>query len=377
MNDPMGKPFLLGINLAVGGRFEEMSREQIGEDMARVANLGAKATRLPLPWHELQPAMGQVPDRALRWLEMFFEEALAHDLRVIPVFFCWQWADSNWLPAWMCETTRSPTPKPLDFYRERDLIHAQQLQLEVVVGAFGKHQAVLGWDLGRETSTLAPAPDPDAARSRLLWLVEALKKEDEEHPVTYTLSQSDLEVDRGLRPKGLAEELDFLSIQVSSETAPWSPSPAGPDTAGFLVSLARALSAKPVLVAELGMGGTAPADDMDNKPRSEKEEEQFYEEWLESARQCGALGGLAWYLKDVAVSAGSVSEPSGFGLLRENGAQKPVAESFWRYASSAPGCVETTISLAIDEASFYANPEARMKDAYEEFRRARESEQSS
>jgi hypothetical protein len=201
----------------------------------------------------------------------------------------------------MCETTRSPRPKPLDFYRERDLIQAQQLQLEVVVGAFGKHRAVLGWDLGRETSMLAP--DPDAARSRLLWLVEALKKEDEEHPVTYTLSQSDFEVDRGLRPKGLAEELDFLSIQVSSGTSTWSPSPAGPDTAGFLVSVARALSAKPVLVAELGIGDTTSAEDMDKKPRSEKEEEQFYGDWLESARQCGALGGLAWYLKDVAVSA--------------------------------------------------------------------------
>jgi endo-1,4-beta-mannosidase len=333
----MSDAFLLGMNDFYADPLRGVSRERVGDRLGHIAGLKARAVRLLLPWKDLQPEGHRVPDGTLRWMEMFLEESKPFGLRVMPVFFCGRLTGANWLPDWMCETMR-PLPTPLDFYRERGLIRAQQLQIEVVVGAFAKHEAVLGWDLGRETSSLAPAPDPDAARSRLLWLLEALKKYDEAHSVTLTLSQSDLEQDRGVRPSDLAEELDFLSVHV----APGDTSRAvhGSDAVGFYCGLARALSGKPVLISELGF----PSGD---------EEGETVTELLESARQSGSLGAFAWSLEDT------------------EGTSDVVTESFRRFAASDSRRLDASFQLQVDEAVYYSKPEESIRAAYEEYQKNR------
>jgi hypothetical protein len=267
-------------------------------------------------------------------MESYLEAAGKRDVQVVPVFFCGKLRDSVWLPEWMCETPQLD-PKPLDYFRERDLIRAQQLQIDIVAGAFAHHGAILGWDLGRDTTRWALELEPDVARSHLLWLLEALKRKDETHPVTLTLSQSDFEQDRGIRPSGLAEELDFLSIRVAPHDR--SASVHGSDAAGFYCDLARTLSGKPVLISELVV-----------PDGSEDEEAERYVEQLESARQSGALGALAWS------DDGSV--PASFG----------------RFAVSESKRIEASFRIHVKEAHFYAAPGDEIHVAYAEFLKNRE-----
>jgi hypothetical protein len=333
----MGEPFLLGVNDFYDRRLQDVSQEVVESRLNHFAALGAKTVRLLLPWHEIQPEIRQVPDSVLRWLESYLEMAKGSGLHVVPVFFCGRLGETIWLPHWICETPQLD-PRPLDFYRERDLIRAQQLQIEVVSGAFAEHENVLAWDLGRETSTLLPATNPDAARSRILWLLEALKRQDEAHGATLTLSQIDWEGYREMRPALLAEELDFLSLRV----APGDESKVvlAEDIAGFYGALTRALTGKPVLVSEWVVE--------DGEGASEQ-----FETLLEDAHQSGALGVIAW---------------SDEGTL-SNWAE----ESFCRFAVSRPRRADVPCRLRVDEPSYYADPDAGLRSAYDQFQKEKRS----
>lgn len=350
----MGKPFVLGVSAVSTDPLGDASREGVAEEMTRIAGLGLGLVRILLPWKDLQPQKTLVSDRALRRVEAVLDEARRAGLRVLPVFFCGRLGSVNWLPGWMCESYRPL--QPLDFYGKGELMRAQQTQVSVVAGAFSKHEAVAGWDLGRETSSLVPAPDADAARSRMLRLLEALKREDESHRVTFTLSQCDLEQDRGVRPAGIAEELDFLSVQAAPAQASWSEGPDDAEAAGFLCALTCALSARPVLLAELNVSG------------SRREDEAYIELSLEKARQAGALGALVWAFRDW--PAENIS-----GLVQENGAMKLEGEAFSRFVGRAPECVEASTRLRWDEESFYDAPEERVREAYAAYRMRGETDE--
>jgi hypothetical protein len=185
----------------------------------------------------------------LQQLESVLDAAARLDLRLLPVLFARLPGNPGGIPEWAVDPLSGPERRPSDFYRERDLLRAQQLQLQVLADAFVRHDALAGWDLGRETSRLLAAPDPETSRSWLLRLLEALKKSDERHPATFTLSQADLEEDRGLRPSLLAAELDFVSLQVFSTDAVWARSPDDAEAPAFLAHWVQALTGKEVLLA--------------------------------------------------------------------------------------------------------------------------------
>ena len=144
----MGEPFLVGVNYPDPGLRKHIPAEALEAELSRIARLGAKAVRVFLLWEDFQPEKERVPDAALRKLESLLDAAGRLGLGVLPVFFCRQPGRGS-LPDWLREPSSDPLPRPLDFYRDRELVRAQQLQIRAVAGAFGKHEALLGWDLGR------------------------------------------------------------------------------------------------------------------------------------------------------------------------------------------------------------------------------------
>jgi hypothetical protein len=144
----------------------------------------------------------------------------------------------------------------------------------------------------------------------------------------------DLEEDRGMRPAGLAEELDFLSIRIAAGDT--SRAIHGSDAAGFYCALAQALSRKPVLISELEV------------TEDDEKGEQF-EELLEGARQSGAMGAFAWSHEDVVNTL--------------------VAESFSRFSVSNRQRIDAPSRIHVEEESYYADPDRDLRAAYEEYQK--------
>lgn len=359
----MTQRFLCGINYPATELWEDFSLDRLDHDLSRAASLGAAPVRVLLPWEVFQPERDRVPERRLRQLESLLDVAKRLGLRVLPVLF------ARPIPEWMIDPLTGPERKPLDSYGERQVLRAQQLLIQVLAGAFVGHEVLVGWDLGRETSRLAPPPDPEAARSWLLRLLEALKKMDESHPATFTLSQIDLEEERGLRPSRLAAELDFVSVQAFPAEAGWARSPDDAEAPAFLAHLARALTGKDVLVAEIGLptGDETGSDAPPGLIRSDEEGARFYDQALGAVRRAGALGALAWCLDDFPQSYGGLPHERFYGLFRAEGSPKPAVGSFSRLARGRPERVDAPAPARIEEELFYRDPTNQLRAEYQKF----------
>jgi endo-1,4-beta-mannosidase len=147
----MPAAFLPGINHPALGRWTDFSLERLESDFRRAGSLGARLVRLLLPWEQFQPARERVPEARLQQLESVLDAAARLDLRLLPVLFARLPGNPGGIPEWAVDPLSGPERGPSDFYRERDLLRPQQLQLQVLADAFVRHDALAGWDLGRET----------------------------------------------------------------------------------------------------------------------------------------------------------------------------------------------------------------------------------
>ena len=367
----MAERLLCGVNHPALELWKDFSLDRLERDLSRAASLGAAVVRLLLPWEVFQPERERVPEQRLRELELLLDTAERLSLRVLPLLFARPPGGAQQIPEWLVEVFSGQTRKPRDFYQERENVRAQQLLIQVLAGAFCRHEALAGWDLGREISRLAPPSDPETARSWLLRLLEALKKVDERHPATFTFSQGELEEDRGLRPSRMAAELDFISVQALPAEAAWARAPDDAEAPAFLAHLVRALTGKEVLVSELGLptgdetGSGAPPGLI----RSEEEGARFYESALEAVRRTGAMGALAWCLDDFPASYSAMPHERFYGLFRAEGSPKPAVESLSRFARGQPERVEAAGPPRIDEGVFYRDPSNQLRAEYDKFLR--------
>ncbi len=382
---------------------------EIREDFAHIADLGLDAIRFFLRWDDFQPHPDALDPAMLARLEAVVDLAAQAGLRTMPTLFCGHMSGVNWLPAWTLDPatphgrfrtlcgTREERYGIGDFYRGPLL--AAQLRFAQAVGErLRAHPAVLAWDLGNEFTNLrepASAQDADEWSRRLCEVLERTSA----IPVTAGTHGEDLTRDRNLRLSSLCAPYAFATMHGYSVYSGFARSRLDPDVVPYLAYLTATFARKPVLFSEFGNptcppGKVSPYERvaMPDEPRnepvplddpvragyaclSEDEMAVYCTEVLDRLHADGRLGGYWWCWADYAPELRDqppfdrAPHELSFGIVRDDGNEKPVAAALAAFARERRSVVEAH-DPPMDETRYYADLPRSTIEGYARFLQA-------
>ncbi len=334
--------------------WREFDASVVGRDFSILSEYRFDVVRIFLLWEDFQPGMTEVSVPSLDHLVQVAEIAQGFSIQILPTFFTGHMSGVNWVPLWMLESGEGDERFPIfsqghfqkavvrNFYRERELWRAQKLLVREVTNALQGHPAIWGWDLGNAPSNIVYPPSKDLVRAWLEEMVTELKRRDADLPVTLGLHQEDLEENRILGPKEVAQYCDVTSIHAYPGYAQWADGPLDEKVPLFLALLTAWLGGKREVLLE-GFGvPTEPNEGMlyqedREKPGdinlvAEDEAEVCYRKVFELFIGNGFPGAFAWCFADYESSLGDVPPMNDrvheryFGLFRRDGSAKDIAK---------------------------------------------------
>jgi endo-1,4-beta-mannosidase len=380
--------FLLGINywprtraMAMWSRFD---LGEIDEDFARIAALGLDVVRFFLLWDDFQPAPETMSHQALRHFESVLDCAAAHGLRTMPTLFCGHMSGVNWLPAWTLDrayparrfrtlTTTGPSPWGIGNFYAGPLLEAQRIFARAVGERARDHAALFAWDLGNEFSNLRAPETPAAAAHWSAALTHDLF-ETSNVAATGGLHGEDVTRDQAIRPSSVAEPWAFATMHGYPVYSDFARDRTDYEVVPFLCELTAACAQKAVLFSEFGNptcpSGTRAAGGF--ACLSEDEMALYAHRVLERLQARGALGAFWWcwadYARELAGTPPFDAAPHelGFGIVRDDGAAKPVAATLAAFAAERRTVVQAPPPI-VEESAYYARLPASLTRAYDAY----------
>ena len=376
--------FLLGINywprtsaMAMWRRFDD---REIDRDFARIAALGLDVVRFFLSWADFQPAPDTVAAERLDAFVRVLDLAHAHGLRAMPTLFCGHMSGVNWLPSWSLDATRSAgrfrtitergeSPYGIGDFYAGELLDAQRLFARAAGERARDHAALFAWDLGNEFSNLREPLTPYAAEHWSAALTHDLLTSSNVG-ATGGLHGEDLEADRHIRPSSIAAPWRFATMHGYPVYSPFARDRHDAEVVPFLAELTASCARKPVLFSEFG-NPTCPSGAEAAGTACLTENEMALYAWrvLDRLQQRGALGAFWWcwadYARELAATPPFDRAPHelSFGIVRDDGSEKPVAESLAAFARERRD-VHAAPPPIVDERSYYAGLPASQRLAY-------------
>jgi endo-1,4-beta-mannosidase len=385
--------FALGVNywprssaMAMWQRFD---RAEIAADFEQAAALGLDSVRFFVRWDDFAPSPATVdPAMTGRFVDVL-DLAQAAGLRAMPTLFCGHMSGVNWLPSWSLDpafpSTRFRTITELgeapdgigDFYAGAQLLAAQRLLARTLGRAARDHPAILAWDLGNEFSNLREPASPGDAASWSATLSGELSAASG-HAVTAGTHGEDLALDRRIRLSSLCEPYPFATMHGYSVYSAFARDRLDPAVVPFLHDLTATFARKPVLFSEFGNPATPlqtiePAPPLAFETLNEEEMAAYALAVLERLHRSGALGAYWWCWTDYAPAL--ATEPPfdraphelRFGLLRDDGSQKPVARALAAFAGEKRSVLAHTPAMPLDEDAYYAGLPHSTIEAYRRY----------
>lgn len=357
---------------------------EIDEDFARIAALGLDVVRFFLLWNDFQPAPDTISAQALDRFERVLDRAAAHGLRTMPTLFCGHMSGVNWLPAWTLDpayrsdrfrtvTGDGVSPYGIGNFYAGALLDAQRTFARAVGERARDHGALFAWDLGNEFSNLrepasaAAAEHWSAALTHDLFVTSNVG-------ATGGIHGEDVTRDRHIRPSSIAAPWNFATMHGYSVYSDFARDRNDADVVPFLSELTASCAEKSVLFSEFGnptcpaaargVGGFACL--------SEEEMAVYARRVLERLQARGALGAFWWcwadYARDLAATPPFDAAPHEltFGIVRDDGSEKPVARSLAAFARERRQVVAPPPPLVVEEA-YYAGLPASLARAYDAY----------
>jgi endo-1,4-beta-mannosidase len=399
MEDPGS--FLMGINYwpAETGLFwwRRFDLGVVNRDFSLLADHKFGVVRIFLVWEDFQPGERHISVPSLNHLVQVAE--LAHDLklRLLPTFFTGHMRGVNWLPPWMVERGAAEEHFPVfsrgeiqsgsirNMYGDREIWKAQKLLLHETTGALEGHPAVWGWDLGNEPTNMILPPSKEMAQAWLEQTVEELKRYDSDLPVTLGLHQEDLEEDRGLGPREVAQFCDILSIHAYPCHAKWSDGPIDQKAALFLALLTGWLGRKHVLLEEFGVPIEPPCGELASEDRErlggiglvqEDHAEAYLRGVLERLMAYGVTGAFVWCFSDFEAVLWDYPPLNNqlherfFGLFRSDGTAKKTAKLLFDLDRRTSREALDSVWIDITQDEYWERPREHLKRLYGRFKDA-------
>ncbi|MGD0153981.1 MAG: hypothetical protein ABSC17_09555 [Thermacetogeniaceae bacterium] len=399
--------FVLGANYWPATRamywWQDFDAAEVSADLSRMAAGGMSHVRVFLLWEEFQPAPDIVSPAALRCLVRLADIAAEHGVSIMPTLFCGHMSGINWLPGWVLGPAREYvrfrfpvwsgghqlTAGIRNWYADREIIRAQQLQCREVARALAGHPAIWAYDLGNESSNCVLPPDRNAARSWLEIMVGEIKQYGGDCPVTLGMHAEDLENDRHLWPQDAALWCDWLCMHGYPFYLAWVDDPGDVRVLPFLGLLTRWLGGKPVLFEEFGAPSRPmlpPYPDESELLRykcrlwDEAKVATYYQQALELLCRAGMTGAMAWSYGDYHPSLWDRPplrenpHERHFGLFRHDGSPKPAVQAISEFAGRlAAGLGPAVDQLATgwlrgeDPERYYQSPQTELPRLYRKY----------
>ena len=385
----MADPFLLGINYwprrSAMYAWKRFDIGEMREDFSRIKALGLDVVRFFLLWEDFQPNADAMDREMLRKFDIVMD-ALADDgLLAMPTLFCGHMSGVNWLPAWSLDestphgrfrTIAGEQKAPFgigDFYAGQKLLRAQTVFARKVGERVREHPAMYLWDLGNEFSNLRePATPTDGAKWSALLTENLL--ETSGFGSTAGMHGEDLERDRHLRPSSMAMPWTLATMHGYSVYSAWSRDKLDTNVVPFLCQVQQSLSGKPVLFTEFG-NPTCPQGQTSIGDMACLTEEQmcdYARGVLDRLQARGALGAFWWCWADYDPALATLPPFDGapheltFGIVRDDGSEKPIAQTLAAFAREQRHVVEPPPPIA-DESSYFAALPQGIFDLYREY----------
>ncbi|HET6274302.1 MAG TPA: beta-galactosidase [Candidatus Cybelea sp.] len=369
--------FLLGINYwprhSAMYMWQRFDIEEIGNDIARMKELGLDVVRFFLMWDAFQPQPDAMDSSALHHFDAIMNRIADAGMRAMPTLFCGHMSGVNWLPTWTLEPQLSQgrfrtiaggriVERSIgDFYADPDLVRAQLFFARRIGERVRDHPAMLAWDLGNEFSNLRQPATPQDAAEWSARLTDALL-ETSGAVVSAGMHGEDLDHDRHLRPSSIALPWAFATMHGYSVYSTFARDRLDPDVVPFLSQLQQSFSGKRVLFTEFGNPQCPPgADRVDGFACLDEAEMAHYAgSVINRLHARGALGAFWWCWADYDLSLASVPpfdrapHELRFGIVRSDGTLKPVAATLREFAHEAREVADTLPAPIADEAEHYA-----------------------
>ncbi len=382
--------FLLGINYwprqSAMYMWQRFDLAEIGEDMARIKELGIDVVRFFLMWESFQPQPTTMDADGLRRFDAIVEKISAAGLQAMPTLFCGHMSGVNWLPAWTLERGSthgrfrtiaggSVVDRAIgDFYADPELVRAQVFCARRVAERLRDHPGLLAWDLGNEFSNLRePATPEDAAR----WSARLSETLLEASGVGATAGMhgEDFDKDRRLRPSSIARPWPFATMHGYSVYSAFARDRLDTNVVPFLCQLQQSFSGKRVLFTELGNPECPPGQNRVDgfACLDEAELAQYARGAIDRLQARGALGAFWWCWADYDPALATLPpfdlapHELRFGVVRSDGTFKPVAQTLTQLAREARSVVDVLPAPIADEAEHYAGLPQSIEREYEAY----------
>jgi endo-1,4-beta-mannosidase len=403
--------FLLGINYwprrSAMYMWERFDLGEIREDFARIRSLGIPVVRFFIMWDDFQPAPDRMDETMLRRYDAVMDALGEAGLRGMPAFFTGHMSGVNYLPEWTLERGR-PHGRFRTFGRDRrelpwgvgdfysgPLLEASRLHVRAIGERTRAHEALYMWDLGNEFSNLRSANTPRESADWSKRLTDDLL-DVSGVPVTAGNHSEDLTEDRGIRPSSFCAPFPCAVMHGYSVYNDFARSRTDPEVVPFLCQLMQSMSGKPVLFNEFG-NPTCPPDTVSPYDRvplpgepvpeakelppnaapyaclTEEEMAAYCYQVMDRLQQRGALGAFWWnwadYAKELADTPpfDRAKHELTFGIIRNDGSYKPVAETLKTFAAENRPVVAPPAPIVREDEWYASMNKAYHKALFEQY----------
>jgi hypothetical protein len=381
----------------------EWDRGEVREELQQLAAIGMDTVRLPLHWEEFQPRPERIETRSLRALEQTLDLASDAGLRVVPGLMPLAVAGAIHLPSWataasyaadMMMTTKFGTlrivynaaPPPLvwsrtkhttevrDLWTNPAMREAQRKLIAEVVGYFGDHPVLQGWELGSGIELARAPSSSDAAAEWLGETADVAREHGARGALFYAATLRSLTRRDGPRPHALRAARVTPVISVVPPEPVFGGELLTADALVFVATLLQALGGDPPVLL-LGAPAVANAGDRVFADRAYgRAIEQplldhdgyarLVEDALPALQAAGSRG--VWFTHafcypDPFVPEGAHSQRERMmGLFDTSGDELPVAGAISRFAAQPASDVATNIQ-SLDVEDYWNDPAASFR----------------
>lgn len=347
--------FLLGVNYwpqrSAMYMWRRFDRGEIREDCARIRSLGFSVVRFFVSWDEFQPRPHDVDASMFARLDAVMNTIADAKLLAMPSLFTGHMSGVNWLPEWALDRSR-PASRFRTFSggRERpwgagdiyagEILQASRFLAKTIGARYRNHPALFMWDLGNEFSNLRVPGSVKAANEWSSALTHDLI-ETSDAGVTAGNHSEDLTQERNFRFGSFCAPLVCAVMHGYSVYVDFARDRTDPSVVPFLTQVTQSLACKPVLFTEFGDPSclAESARDSEFACLNEKEMAEYAAGVLERLHAAGALGAFWWCWADYSQRLRDyppfdrAPHELGFGLIRADGSEKPVASILRAFAN--------------------------------------------
>lgn len=256
----------------------EFDRGEVRDELQQIAAIGINTLRLPLDWEAFQPRPERVETRALRLLEQALTLIEDARLKVVPGLLPLAIAGAIHLPAWATASSfaadmmlstrfgpllivRNEAPPPLVWERTRrqseirdlwtnpTMRAAQRKLITEIVGYFGDHPVISGWELGSGIELGRLPSSSDAAAEWFGETADVVRQSGARTPLFYGATLRSLIRREGPRPAAIVAARCTPVINLVPPEPPFARQALTPEIVQFVAALVRSLAGVAPVIA--------------------------------------------------------------------------------------------------------------------------------